>query len=198
MSKYTYTPMQGQFASVNEINSRFVAVQNLVNNELLSRANPTASANQMTVDLDMNGFTLLNVGSNTAGSGLVTWDDLQELSDTIQYSAILGDIADSSVIALTASRSAALTDIYGYVRSTSGSAITYTIEPDSTTDFRLGAEISIRQQGTGLITIAEGAGVTINVPVNGTLFMGGEGATATLKKAAANEWDLMGQVLAAS
>jgi hypothetical protein len=198
MPKYTYTPMQGQFASVNELNSRFVAVQNLVNNELLSRANPTASANQMTVDLDMNGFTLLNVGSNTAGSGLVTWDDLQELSDTIQYSPILGDIANSSVIDLTASRSAVLTDIFGYVRSTSASAITFTIEPDSTTDFRLGAEITVRQQGAGLITLAAGSGVTINLPVNGTLFLGGEGATVTLKKAAANEWDLMGQVLAAS
>lgn len=97
----------------------------------------------------------------------------------------------------TTSRTLALTDTSSYIRFTNSSAITVTAPPNTSEDFVIGAEVHLRQAGTGTVTVAEGSGVTVTPPFEGTLALAGQGATATLKKVAANTWELFGQVAGA-
>jgi hypothetical protein len=81
-----------------------------------------------------------------------------------------------------------------FVQGTSGSATTFTIAPDSTTNFPIGTSITIIQAGAGQITVAAGAGVTLN----GTpgLRLRAQWSTATITKRANNTWIMYGDVIA--
>ncbi len=82
-----------------------------------------------------------------------------------------------------------------YLRFTSSSAVTASVPPHSTTPYPVGAPITVRQAGTGQVTIAAGAGVTINTAE--TLALRAQHSTATLLKVATDEWDLIGDLEAA-
>ena len=69
-------------------------------------------------------------------------------------------------------------------------AQTLTIEPDVTTNFPIGTRISVFNFGVGVVTIVEGAGVTI-VRAN-SLVMNGQGASIELVKRSANTWSAVG------
>lgn len=65
MSKITLpTVTNGQ--NISTINSNFSAIQDALNNNVLYRDNPSGEPNQMMQDLDMNGKSLLNIGSISA------------------------------------------------------------------------------------------------------------------------------------
>lgn len=100
------------------------------------------------------------------------------------------------IVEVTASRSLAPADEGKYLRSTSATAVSLTM-PVGLALVDPAAEIHIRQAGAGLVTIVAASGVTINTPFGGTLVLAGQGATATLKKVAADEYDLFGLVEAA-
>ena len=178
----------GSGFNVSVINDNFQTIQSTINKTLLHLS---GSNNVMRQDLDLNGFNVLNTATDESSGSLVTRQDLADIEGNVSASPVLSDIANREVRGVTGDTSTSLTDAYGYIRTTGASPVNITIEDSG---HLIGAEIHIRQQGTGLVTLVAGSGVTVNVPFGGTLVLSGTGATVTVKKAATNEWDLMGQV----
>lgn len=100
----------------------------------------------------------------------------------------------SKLITTTGSRTLALTDAWNYVRPGTTSAITLTVPTNASVAFDVGTEITVRALGN--ITLAAASGVTLNAPSGGTLNMTTR-MTVTLKKVGTNEWDVIGQTVAA-
>lgn len=95
----------------------------------------------------------------------------------------------------TTARTLALTDAQKYIRCTNSSATTITVPPQASVTWLADTEIIIFVSGTGQVTIAAGAGVTINTPE--TLKSAKRYATMTLKRVASDVWDLSGNLEAA-
>lgn len=87
-------------------------------------------------------------------------------------------------------------DAGNYIRLTGVSAKAVNIALDSTTALPDNAEWHFRNVGAGDATITPVGGVTVNEPNGGTLVVP-QGGTVTLKRAAANTFDLLGQTVAA-
>lgn len=88
------------------------------------------------------------------------------------------------------------TDAGRYLRFTNASAKTYTARPESTEALPPNFEVHGRNVGAADLTITAGSGVTINAPAGGTLVVPQRG-TFTLKRVAADEFDLIGVTVAA-
>jgi hypothetical protein len=85
----------------------------------------------------------------------------------------------------------ALADRNTYMRCTAAGGCVVTLDDDAAVDFPIGAELHFRQD-QGQITFEAVTGVTINGVAGFLDATAGAGAVATLKKVAANEWDLFG------
>lgn len=72
------------------------------------------------------------------------------------------------------------------------SAITFTIQPDSTVNPAVGTTYNLCQKGTGQITIAQGAGVTVNSSIG--LKSRARWSVITITKMAANTWLAFGDL----
>lgn len=102
---------------------------------------------------------------------------------------------DKSALVTTAtSRTLALTDAWNYLRPSTTGGITLTVPTNAVAAFDVGTEITVRALGN--VTLAAASGVTLNAPSGGTLGMTAR-MTVTLKKVATNEWDVVGQTVAA-
>lgn len=77
------------------------------------------------------------------------------------------------------------------------SARTVTIPPNSSVPFAIGTVIEIARRGTGGVTLAPGAGVTLNSE-GGALGIVHQYGRASLYKRATDEWDIVGDVLASA
>lgn len=86
-----------------------------------------------------------------------------------------------------------LADQNAVARFTSGSAVTLTIPPDSTTNFPVGTFVEVYQAGAGDVTIAAGSGVTLNVRGAFTK-TAGQYAVGGIRKEAANTWYMTGDL----
>lgn len=95
----------------------------------------------------------------------------------------------------TTARTLALTDSGNYIRCTNSGATTVTIPPNSSVAFPTGAEVIIFQAGAGQVTIAAGAGVTLNSK-EGNLKISAQYAAVTCKKVATDTWDVIGDLSA--
>lgn len=96
----------------------------------------------------------------------------------------------------TTARVAALTDIGNYLRHTNASASTLTIPPQSSVAWPADAEIHVRRAAAGNLTLTPGSSVTLNAPSGGTLVLT-DNMTVTLKRVAADVWDVIGQTVEA-
>lgn len=76
--------------------------------------------------------------------------------------------------------------------NTGATARTWTVPPNSSVAYEVGTTIGLSQTGTGQVTIAAGAGVTIRSP-NG-LKLSGQGSYAALIKVATDTWILNGDL----
>lgn len=85
-------------------------------------------------------------------------------------------------------------DATHYIRLTSASAKTITVDLEATTALPANGEWNFRNVGAGDATITPAVGVTVNPPTGGTLVVP-SGGTVTLKRAAADTFDLMGLVV---
>jgi hypothetical protein len=83
-----------------------------------------------------------------------------------------------------------------YLRFTNAAAKTLTVQDDADEALAADTEYHIRNVGAADLTIVEDTAVTVNPPNGGTLVIP-SGGTATLKRVATDEFDLMGQVVAA-
>lgn len=88
-----------------------------------------------------------------------------------------------------------LADMGTKARFNSGSAQTATVPPNSAVAFPVGAQIELQQDGVGQLTIAAGAGVTINT--SETLKLAKRHARAVLCQDALDVWNLSGYLEAA-
>jgi len=100
----------------------------------------------------------------------------------------------SSIVTTATSRTLAMTDAWNYLRPGTTSAITLTVPTNASVAFEIGTEITVRALGN--VTLAAASGVTLNAPSGGTLNMTAR-MTVTLKKVGTNEWDVIGQTVAA-
>lgn len=83
-----------------------------------------------------------------------------------------------------------------YLRFTSGSAKTVTVRDEADHALPANGEWHIRNVGSNDLTLVEDTAVTINPPADGTLVVP-SGGTVTLKRVAADEFDLIGLTVAA-
>lgn len=87
----------------------------------------------------------------------------------------------------------AIGDAGAVVEMNNASANTLTVPPNSSVAFPVGTVVEVFQYGAGLTTVAAGAGVTIDSP-GAVLTLGGQYATAALRKRGTNEWVLSGNL----
>jgi hypothetical protein len=83
-----------------------------------------------------------------------------------------------------------------YLRATNAGTKTFTVQDDADEAQPAHGEWHIRNAGAGDLTLVEDTAVTINVPFGGTLVLS-QGMSATLKRVATDEYDLLGQTVAA-
>ena len=83
-----------------------------------------------------------------------------------------------------------------YLRFTAVTAKTLTVQDNATEALTADMEFHIRNVGAGDLTLVEDTAVTINPPNGGTLDVP-TGGTVTLKRVAVDEFDLLGQTVAA-
>ena len=150
--------------------------------------NPTSGAGDINV---VRGTT--SVALSPGGAGLFYTDGTAD--GLVQVGGTVGGGVPDIVTESTTSRTLALTDAGAYIRTTSGTATTITVPPNSSVAFVVGTSILIRQAAAGQVTIAQGAGVTVNTPE--TLRARAQDSTICLTKAATDEWDLTGDLEAA-
>lgn len=70
-----------------------------------------------------------------------------------------------------------------------------TVDTNTNVPFAIGTEIDVYQQGAGQVSIAAAGGVTIN-SVFGNLKIANQYTGASLKKTAADVWELVGNLTA--
>lgn len=99
----------------------------------------------------------------------------------------------SQVISNTTDYALSSTDAGKYIRVGSAEAVEISIAPDATTVQPANAEWHFRALGN--VEFVPDEGVTVNAPFGGTLSMQA-GMSATLKRVAADEFDLVGQTVA--
>lgn len=82
-----------------------------------------------------------------------------------------------------------------YVETTAGSAVTITIEPDSSVPVENGETIMFLQGGAGLVTLQTGTGVFFITAPNYTPVSLGQGALIVAIKHATDTWKISGEVV---
>lgn len=83
------------------------------------------------------------------------------------------------------------------IRAQHATANSFTVPPNSSVAFPVGAQLNILHDAAGTLTFVQGAGVTIRVPPNGTLVSLGTGAIHVLIKRATDTWQLIGPTVLA-
>lgn len=125
--------------------------------------------------------------ATTSTAGLLSGTDKTKL-DSVQA----GAVASAQVVGYAGTaKTLALTDINTIIDCTSGSAVTITIPPQSSVTWTADAEIHVRMSGTGVVSIAVGAGVTVP-PLTAPVALAGQGAMVTLKRRSSDVWAVVG------
>lgn len=88
-----------------------------------------------------------------------------------------------------------LADSIKYLRMDNAAAITLTVPPNADVAIPAGSTCHVRQVGTGQVTVAAGAGVTILTPE--TLKLRKAGSIVSLTKVATDTWEIYGDLEAA-
>lgn len=117
--------------------------------------------------------------------------EIDALSDT--YAPLSQTINDQTGTTYTL----VLADAAKVVRCANASAITLTVPPNSSVAFPVGTRVDITQSGAGALTVAAGAGVTINKPASLSLVLQEQWSQVTLVKVATDTWDIAGDLTAA-
>jgi hypothetical protein len=81
-------------------------------------------------------------------------------------------------------------DAHKTVECSNANPVTVTVPPNSSVAFPVGTEIRVAQVGTGVVTIAQGAGVTINKP--STFVLRVQWSQVLLRKRGSDLWVLAG------
>lgn len=118
---------------------------------------------------------------STNGSGVLSW--ATDASGGASYSAVRTQSGTSYTLVLG--------DAGDYIQTTSTTAVTITVPPQSSVAWVADTEIYFEQNNTGQITIAAGSGVTINS--SETLKSFARYSVLALKRVASDTWTLTGE-----
>jgi hypothetical protein len=109
------------------------------------------------------------------------------------------DAMATAMIALNAQTGTSYTAVLGddgdLITFDNGSAITFTVPPNSSVGFGIGTQINIMQLGAGQVTITAGAGVTLR-SAGTKVKTNGQYSVATCVKIATDTWVLVGNLAA--
>jgi hypothetical protein len=123
-------------------------------------------------------------------------EKLQPLSDiSFPHDPSKSDVTRSINFQTGTSYTLQLTDAGDVIDCSNAAAITVTVPPNATVAFAVGTQIEVMQGGAGKVTMAQGAGVTINSQ-NGNKSIAAQYVGVTLLKTATNTWRLMGNLTA--
>ncbi|MNY20919.1 hypothetical protein D3C86_1544330 [compost metagenome] len=141
-----------------------------------------------------------DIGAATAAQGALADTAVQPAALAAEVSALEDSIAIATfapvITEATGSRVASLADAGSYLRFTFAGAKAYTVAPQAGVIWLDDTEIHGRNVGATDLTLTQGAGVTLNTPFGGTLLIP-TGGSFTLKRVASDEWDVIGQTVAA-
>jgi hypothetical protein len=133
-----------------------------------------------------------NVATLTAGDRIESADAPANDSTLTRFGAVVPRAEVLTESGTT--RTLALTDLWDYIRATSGSTLALTVPANTTVAVPVKSEVYIRPVAGTVVTVTAAGGVTVNPPAGGTLVLAGD---AALKKVATDEWDLIGSTVAA-
>jgi hypothetical protein len=134
-------------------------------------------------DLEVAALTATTV---TPSSGVVFSDGTQTKAAAPSLVTITSKTADYTLSALTERDS--------MIEMNSGSATTLTVPPNSSVAYPVGTSIDVLRVGAGAVTVAAGAGVTLNYTPGNKLRA--QWSSATLVKRATDTWVLLGDLSA--
>jgi hypothetical protein len=155
----------------------------------------------VTAGVDLEASDIPNLSANKITSDTLGVDRIPELAQS-KITDLTSDLADklprvAEVVQKTAAYTFELTDSGKVIRVNSSSNLTVTIPPTGTgageVDFPIGTQIGIIRQGTGTVTIAGGAAVTIR-SVDSKTKIKGQYASAAILQIATKEWILVGSL----
>lgn len=204
---YAATTISAQASdnSFNDSANQFIAEGFTVG----ARVNVIGFTGNVVNNIPVGTITALTAGKMTIGGtdGDVIVDDAAGESVTITLwtsrRATAQDIADlggggGGGLSVVQTEAADYTldpgDVGNYIRLTAAGIKDVDIGTDATTALPANGEWHIRNDGAGDATIVPAGGVTVNLPAGGTLVLA-EGMTVTLKRVAADEFDLLGQTV---
>jgi hypothetical protein len=124
---------------------------------------------------------------STFGATLIDDADAATARTTLGAAAATQDINTQTGTSYTL----VLSDAGKLVTLNNGSAITLTVPPNSSVAFPVGTSIDLVQLGAGIVTIAQGEGVTVNAAPSRVFQDRYSGAT--LKKLATDTWVAVGR-----
>jgi len=111
----------------------------------------------------------------------------------LNYSATVARRSGPIKVITDASRIFALTDVGKWLDFTSGSAQTATLPADNVVNFPISTVLTFSQAGAGALTVAAGAGATVQSAGN-KLAAAAQFAVIQAVKVAANTWRLYGNL----
>lgn len=137
-----------------------------------------------------NGEIALNKTPNT--NGISHW--ICSVAGTPgTWKAIL--VAPGTYVVNTASSTTGvIAHQQAHVKQTNAGATTYTVPPNSSVAYEIGATIIVERGGAGTVTITPGAGVTINSR-GGLTQINGQYGVVTLRQTATDVWSLSGDLV---
>jgi len=139
MSKITFSNISSGYQTVSTLNSNFDQLEAELQNKVLYRNNPSGEPNQMNNNLDMNGYSIINVGNViTQGSATrtqtVIWGTKREGTGT--HSLSVGDVFKHVEVSATISTTAVMF-----------------LASESISGWKEGDWITLIQRGDGVIRI---------------------------------------------
>ena len=147
---------------------------------------PTTTVNFAQGSLDALKVGAFEATTVTPSSGVVFTDGTQTKEGVASRTPIIQKTASYTLSALTERDS--------MIEVSSGSATTVTIPANSSVAYPIGTSIDVLQTSTGQVTIAAGAGVTVNATPG--LKLRTQWSSATLFKRAENTWVVYGDLMA--
>lgn len=119
------------------------------------------------------------------------WTDTTQIATTAQVKATVSSVVENAQTGTT--YTLVLADAGKMVTLTNAAGITLTVPPNTSEAFPVGTRIDLAQYGAGQVTVAAGAGVTLNA--RGSRFkITGQYGGATLWKKATDTWLLVGDL----
>lgn len=135
------------------------------------------------------GTTALIWSTGAAISARATRGTLEALRDSG------GGPAWPAAQTFTGNKTLGLADAGTYNISQDATAQTVTVPPQASVAWEADTEIHIQQGAAGAVSIAAGAGVTINRRASATAVTDGAYSVVTLKRTASNVWTLFGALV---